>query len=318
MTHSLRWGILGTGGIAKKFAGQIQHVSHADLVAVASRTQASADAFTAEYGGKAYAGYENLLADDQVEAVYVSLPNALHCEWTVRALEAGKHVLCEKPLASNTTEAEQMFAAAEKHDRTLVEAFMYRCQPAVQKFIEMARSGAVGEIRIIRSHFTFNRSPDPTDVRYQTDLAGGALMDVGSYPINFARAIAGSEPTAMQALMHWFETGVDSYTVGSLQFGEGPLCAFTCGMCVTSDRTTYVGGSEGYLAIDMPWMSDGTFRLVREGQEQLFTEQQYDDQYALEAKVFAEVVQGAAEPWISREDSLGNMRVLDQLRQQAL
>jgi len=315
MTQPLRWGILGTGGIAKKFAGQNRSAEHSHVVAVGSRRQESAEAFTKDFGGRAVAGYQQLLEDEDLEAVYVSLPNALHCEWTIRALEAGKHVLCEKPIAANRAEAEQMFDAAERTGRVLVEAFMYRCHPAVQRFLDMARGGAVGEIRIIRSNFTFNRAEDPNDVRYQPELAGGALMDVGSYPINFSRALVGSEPTAMQVLKHCAATGVENFAVGSLQFGDdGPLAAFTCGMCVTSDRTTYVGGSEGYMAIDTPWISDGTFRIVRGDDTEVITAGGPLDQYALEAKVFGEVIRGEAVPWITREDSLGNMRVLDRLR----
>ena len=303
----LRWGILGTGGIARKFATQIQPVSHANLVGVGSRTRVAAEAFATEFGGRPYESYEQLLADDQVEALYISLPNSMHCEWTLKALAAGKHVLCEKPL-------EQMFATAHQHQRLLVEAFMYRCHPAVEKFLELAHGGAVGEIRLIRSHFTYNRPPNRADVRYQADLAGGALMDVGCYPLNFMRALAGSEPTAMHAVAHKFETGVDSYTAGCLQFGEGPLGAFTCGMCVTSDRTTFVGGSEGYMAIDMPWMSEGTFRVVRGTEQEDFRLGQLADLYAIEADRFAAAIRGEIEPFITQADTLGNMRVLDHLR----
>ena len=314
MSEPLRWGILGTGKSARKFAGQLHQSRRARLLAVGSRSADSADGFAGEFGGTGYGSYEDMLADPNVDAVYNSLPNALHHAWTIRAIESGKHVLCEKPIAATAAETEAMFDAAERTGRLLVEAFMYRCHPAVQRLITMVRDGAIGQPKLIRTHFTFNRPDSPEDVRYQPGLAGGSLMDVGCYCINLARALAGGEPTAVHAAAHLHAAGVDDYAAGTLDFDGRVLCAFTCGMTVDADRTTYVGGSDGYAAIDTPWFSDGTFTLVRAGQREVIRAEASMEQYALEAEAFAACVSGEAEPWISKSDTLGNMRVLDELR----
>ncbi|NQT14415.1 MAG: Gfo/Idh/MocA family oxidoreductase [Planctomycetes bacterium] len=316
MSNPLGWGILGTGNIARKFAAQLPESSQAKLVAAGSRSADSAGRFVEEFAGKACAGYDRLLADPDVEAVYVSLPNALHREWTIRALEAGKHVLCEKPLAVTAAEAEEMFAAAERCERVLVEAFMYRCHPAVVRLIETVRSGGIGQLKLIRTHFTFNRPEPADDVRYQPQLAGGSLMDVGCYCINLARALAGGEPTAVHAACHLHPSGVDDYAAGTLDFDGRLLAAFTCGMTVEADRTTYACGSEGYIAIDTPWFSDGTFTLVRNDERETIRAEAAIAPYALEAEAFARAVRDGAAPWITKTDTLGNLRVLDALRRQ--
>ena len=154
-TEKLRWGILGTGMIARKFAADLPSSQTGVIAATASRTQASADAFAADYGGKGIEGYQQLLADPDVDAVYISLPNGLHAEWSVAAMEAGKHVLCEKPIACNKAEAETMFAASERTGQVLVEAFMYRTTPAVKAVINLIRRGEIGDLRLMRTNFTF-------------------------------------------------------------------------------------------------------------------------------------------------------------------
>ena len=314
MTRHLRWGILGTGKIARKFAQQLPQTPRAKLVAVGSRSADSAGRFVDEFGGKACAGYDDLLDDAGVEAVYISLPNSLHHPWTIRALEAGKHVLCEKPIAANATEAAEMFDAAERARRVLIEAFMYRCQPAVSKMIETVRDGAIGQLKLIRTHFTFNRPASSEDVRYRPELAGGSLMDVGCYCINLARAIVGAEPSEMHATAHLHPLGVDDYAAGTLNFDNRVLCVFSCGMSVDADRTTYVCGTEGHLAMDTPWFSDGSFTLVGAQESRSIRAVAPMDSYALEADLFAASVQDGAEPWITKSDTLGNMRVLDELR----
>lgn len=308
----MRWGILGCGKIAGKFAGDLKHAEKQTLAAVGSRSQDRAEQFCGEHGGRGLAGYEQLLADDEVEAVYVSLPNSLHHEWSIRALEAGKHVLCEKPLATSAAEAEAMFAAARKHDRLLVEAFMYRCHPAIESLLEQVHNGAIGQVRLIRSHFTFQREASAADVRYQSELHGGSLMDVGCYPINFARAIVGSEPTEASVYLNRHALGVDQYAAGMLNF-DGVLAVFTCGMTVQADRTTFIGGSEGYLRIEDPWFSQGEYHIVRPDGVESRNLPSDKGLYALEAERFAAAVDGQP-PWITPDDSLGNMRVLDMLR----
>ena len=318
MLNPLRWGILGSGNIASTFAGQLPQCPRAEMVGVGSRSAESAERFATRFGGLAHSSYDRLLADDSVEAVYVSLPNSMHCEWTVKALEAGKHVLCEKPIASNTAEAIEMFDAARRCDRVLVEAFMYRCHPAIEKLIKMVHEGAIGQVKLIRSHFTFNQSDATEDVCFQPELAGGSLMDVGCYCINLARAVAGGEPSAMHVVAHRHSLGVDDYAAGSLDFEGQTLAAFTCGMTVDADRTTFIGGNGGYLEVDTPWFCDGTFTLVTDKGDHRQTVRAAApmEPYALEADTFAAVLRDGIAPWISESDTLGNMRVLDELRRQ--
>ena len=316
MTSPLGWGILGTGNIAGKFAEQLATAERGRLVAVGSRTRAAATAMAQRWNCRGHGSYADLLADDEVEAVYVSLPNALHHDWSLAALEAGKHVLCEKPLAATAAEAGEMFAAADRHGRTLVEAFMYRLHPAVIELLRLVhQERAIGQVKLVRSHFTFNRPARADDVRYQRDLAGGALMDIGCYAVNLIRALAGGEPRSLWAAAALHPSGVDEYAVAALEFDGPVLATLTCGMTVEADRTTFVGGSDGYLAIDSPWFSDGVIRLVREGREQVIRRGQKELLYRLEAEAFAKVVQDGEPPWITRDDSLGNLRTLDRLRE---
>ncbi len=318
MTESLRWGILGTGGIAQKFGGQLVHATRGRLHAVGSRRTQSADLFAEQFGGRPYGSYEQLLEDRDVDAVYISLPNTLHDQWAVRSLNAGKHVLCEKPIASTAERAEKMFAVAQQAQRVLVEAFMYRCHPGVQELLKLVRDGAVGEVRLIRTNFTFQRPDNAGDIRYQPQLAGGSIMDVGCYCVNLARAVADSEPVESHAFVHRHHTGVDDYAAGALAFENGALCTFTCGMTVQADRTAYVGGSEGFLAVDTPWFSEGKLVLCRDGDDcKTIQTANPRNQYALEADHFADVVIDGASPVVDAKDTIGNMRVLDQLRESA-
>lgn len=316
MTKPFSWGILGTGVIADKFAGQLTESSAGQLVATGSRTLESAERFTARHGGRAHGSYAALLADAEVEAVYLSLPNHLHHEWTLKALAAGKHVLCEKPFAINAAQAEEMFTAADRAGRVLIEAFMYRCKPVIARLLQTVRAGAIGEVRLIRSNFTFCRDVMPQDARYEPAMAGGSLMDVGAYCVNFARAITNGEPVEMRALAHLHERGVDDYAAGVLRFPGDILATFTCGMTVESDRTTYVGGTRGWLAIDFPWQTAESFLIVRGDTRETITVPMPKSIYALEADAFADAVRQGTPPWTTRADTLGNMRVLDELRRQ--
>ncbi len=317
MADKLRWGILGTGNIARKFASQLPGSNRGELVAVGSRNEESAIAFANEFGGAPRSPYEGVLADVKVDAIYISLPNSMHADWSIKALEAGKHVLCEKPIASNAADAQRMFQTAERTGKRLVEAFMYRSHPAVQRFIAMAREGAIGDLRLIRSNFTFQREASTEDVRYQTELAGGSIMDVGCYCVNFARAIAGNEPNSATAAAHLHESGVDEYAAGLLQFPDDIFCTFTSGMTTTSDLHTVVAGSGGYMRIDTPWFTNGKFTIVRGDKTETVELDPATNYYAMEADAFADHVLDGAKPSITSADSIGNMKVLDQLRASA-
>lgn len=314
----LRWGILGTGMIARKFAADLPHSATGTLVATASRQKRSAEAFAREFGGQGLSGYDKLLADPGIDAVYLSLPNGLHHDWTIRALRAGKHVLCEKPLARNADEAGAMFDAAEAAGKVLIEAFMYRAHPLVDRLIRLVRSGGIGEPRLMRTNFTFARAASPDDARYDPAQGGGSLMDVGCYCIHFARALAGAEPVSVTATAHLHPLGVDDYAAGTLTFPNGFLVTFTCGMTVVSDPGTFIAGTEGQIAIDAFWFGRDGFALKRaDGAIEKHESPPTGPIYALEADAFAAVVAGKAKPWITREDSIGNLRVLDALRRAA-
>ncbi len=311
----LRWGILGTGMIAGKFAAQLDDCPRGELIATGSRTPDSATRFAAEHGGTAHGSYGALIGDPDIDAIYVALPNAMHHAWTLCGLEAGKHVLCEKPLAANAAQAAEVFDAAQRTERVLVEAFMYRSLPLTKKAIELARSGALGEVKLIHANFSYYRDAARGDIRYQPELAGGALMDVGCYCINFARTVAGEEPTALHVEAHLHDFGVDDYAAGTLRFGDKIMATFTCGMTVEGAWTVVVAGTDGYLVLEDPWFGSGPLTVVR-GKERAVTEgTSRPGPYALEAERFAAAVFDGAPPPLTREDSLGNMYVLDKLRQ---
>ncbi len=315
MSEPLKWGILATGVIADKFAEDLKATDRGVLVATGSRSQASADRFVAKHGGRGYATYDEVLADPEVEAVYNSPPNHLHKEWTVKALRAGKHVLCEKPIALNAREAEEMFAVAEETGKVLVEAFMYRLRPVVKEILKTVHSGVLGEVRLIRSNFTFDREALKEDARYHPEWGGGSFMDIGAYSVNFCRAVAGCEPDEIHAIGHIHEYGVDDYAAGLLKFGD-KLATFTAGMTIMSDRRVFIAGTKGRIMSDQPWFEKETFELTVGEETQVIECPQGKPLYTLEAEAFADVVQNGAEPWTTKADTLGNIRTLDELRRQ--
>jgi len=313
----LRWGILGTGMIAGRFAADLPSSRSGRLAAVASRSAESATAFTKKYGGEPVTGYEALLARADVDAVYISLPNALHHEWTLAALDAGKHVLCEKPMALSEAEAREMFDRAEATGRILIEAFMYRAHPQTRLIHETVASGAIGEIRLIRTNFTFNRAASPQDARFQAGPGGGSLMDVGCYCVDFTRTLLGAEPNRVECVAHRHEFGVDDYAAGVLGFPNGALATFTCGMTVLSDQTAHIAGTEGRLEVTRFWQGKEGFSLVSpKGRVKKFSVKEKRPIYAIEADAFADVVAGAPN-WNRPENTLANLRVLEQLRRGA-
>ena len=337
MATSLRWGILGTGNIARQFVagqGPAGPGRRNVLSAVGSRNAQTAEQLAAAHRlPRAYGSYEAVVADPAVDAVYVSLPNSLHHEWTIRALRAGKHVLCEKPVAANAAQAEEMFDVADRHGRVLVEAFMYRSHPLTRAVREVVRSGQIGQLKLIRTSFCFRTTKIAGNIRFDASLSGGALMDVGCYCLNFARLFAGAEPTVAHAVGHVHESGVDDMASGVLQFPGGVVSTFTCGMAVQADNTAYVCGSEGYVEIPVPWkpprenaaysvvrstppLMDGPAKGPPASPRQTHHVTATGELYALETDDFAAAVLDGAPPAVGRADSVGNMRLLDELRKQ--
>lgn len=312
--RSFRWGILGTGRIAARFASELPRSRSGVLAATASRGAGSAAAFARTHGGEAVAGYENLLRRDDLDAVYVSLPNALHREWTLAALDAGMHVLCEKPLALDVAEAREMFRRSAQRGRILLEAFMYRAHPQTKLLFETVAGGAIGEVRLIRANFTFHREATREDARFQAGPGGGSLMDVGCYCVDLARTLCGGEPDRVRCLAHRHEFGVDDYAAGLLGFPGGALATFTCGMTVLSDQTAHIAGTEGRVEIPRFWQAQEGFSLISpSGAVERFETEETRPLYAVEADAFAAVVAGGAN-WNPAENTLGNLKALEELR----
>ena len=328
----LRWGILGTGNIATQFAQGVAGAKRSQIVAVGSRTQATADQFARAFNiPTAHDSYDALLANPDVDAVYLSLPNDMHCQWTLRALDAGKHVLCEKPFASNAPEARQMFEAADRAGLLLVEAFMYRSHPLIKAVREEIRAGAIGKLKLIRANFCYRTQVIATNIRFSPERQGGALMDAGCYCIDFAQLIAGEPPTSVQGVGHIHETGVDEYAAGTLTFANGVLASFTCGMTVQANNTAFICGDEGYIEIPIPWkppVSGAKYvvgqmtpprqdKTARKPAPPRVMEVDADRPlYALEADDFAAAVLDGAAPVMRAAESVSNMAILDELRRQ--
>jgi xylose dehydrogenase (NAD/NADP) len=229
LQRKIRWAVLSTSSIARAAViPAIQHSTNGELVAVASRDTQRARDFAAKLAiPVSYGSYDALLSANDVNAICIPLPNILHREWSIKAAEAKKHVLCEKPLAMNSAECAEMDNAARRMGVKLMEAFMYRFHPQTQKVLELLRSGAIGDLRLIHSAFTF-RVTDPANIRLQPELGGGSLMGVGCYCVNISRTIAGQEPIEVQAYANWSSTGVDNQMVGNLRFSNGLLACSEC------------------------------------------------------------------------------------------
>ena len=313
---TLRWGILSTARINESFLGGVIESGTGTVVAVASRDAARAAGYAQGNGiDRAHGSYEALLADDDVEAVYISLPNRLHMEWTRRALEAGKHVLCEKPLSRRTAEVAGAFNLAARRDRVLMEAFMYRHHPQTARLAELVASGAIGRPRIIRSSFSFVLD-DPTDVRFSRDLDGGALMDLGCYCVSGARLLAG-EVEHVTGLELIGGDGVDAAFVGSMRFPHGVLAHFDAGFVLADRHDLEIVGDEASLVVADPWrcLAPG-IELHRNGATERIAVPAANS-YALQAANFAAAVRGEAPPLLGRTDALGQARAIETLYQSA-
>lgn len=333
--NTLRFGILSTGNIARQFAqGVVGGSERASVVAVASRSKESASAFAERYGiAMSFASYDALIADPEIDAIYNALPNSMHAHWTHKALEAGKHVLCEKPLAMDANEARAMFDTAERCGRVLAEAFMYRCHPQTRAVVDAIRGGAIGEVKLIRTTFCYRTKKIDGNVRFDKQLGGGALMDIGCYCIDFARLITGASPTSVQAVGRLHGSGVDLSASGVLTYPGGAAMTFTCGMDVQASNLAQVCGTEGYIDIPVPWKptpgsaawllrtmtppkQDGGPKQGLSPLSQTISSEADRPLYALEADAFAEAVLDGAELFMPAADSLSNAAVLDELRRQ--
>ena len=321
MTTRLAWGILGTGHIAGQFAAGLNASERCHLAAVGSRQLETARPFAARHAISAvHDTYDALLADPAVRAVYVSLPNGLHHEWTVKALRAGKHVLCEKPLASNFAQAQEMFDVARQTGLVLAEAFMYRSHPLTHAIQQAVADGRIGQLKVIRTSFLFAAEKIEGNVRFDPALAGGSLMDVGCYCLSYARLFARGEPQSLLACGHLHSTGVDDYVAGAMAFSGGIVSSFACGITVRADNTAQLHGTTGYILVPLPWKppaTDAAYILIdKDGGHHTTLVSANKHLYALEADEFAATILDGTPQRVTEADSLGNQRCLDVLRRQ--
>jgi predicted dehydrogenase len=315
-TSLVKWGILSTADINRKVIPGAKASPKVDLIAVASRTQERADAYAAEWEiPRAYGTYEKLLADPEIEAVYISLPNTMHTEWSIKAVEAGKHVLCEKPFTRHPDEITQAWDAADKAGRLLSEAFMYRHNPQTKKAKELVDSGAIGELRRVRSTFSYGLY-DESNIRLRTDVEGGALMDVGCYNVSWSRWIAG-EPERVQGEAWYGPSGTDWVFTGTMRFPNDVIALFDCGTAMTNRDEVEIVGSEGSLFLDDPYhCNKPVIELRREdGVERIELER--EDSYRLELENLSDAIRGEAELLLGREDAMGQARTLEALHESA-
>jgi xylose dehydrogenase (NAD/NADP) len=309
---TVQWGVLSTARINDKFLAGVAGSTVGDVLAVASRDGSRARAYAREHGiERGYGSYEALLQDAEVEAVYISLPNSLHLEWTRRALQAGKHVLCEKPLSRRRAEVQDIFDVAERHDRLLMEAFMYRHHPQTARIVELVGSGAVGRLRLIRASFSFALR-DPQDVRLQRGLAGGALMDVGCYCVSGARLLGG-EPVAVSGTQVSGGDGVDLAFAGWLRFPDDVLAHFDAGFLFAGRHDLEVVGDEGHLFIADPWHCRRPGIDLHRGGDTERIEITTADSYRLEADNLAAAIRGRGAPLLGRADAAGQAATIEAL-----
>ncbi len=329
----VKWGIIGTGGIAQTYAAGVRASEAGEVVAVGSREISTAKAFAEKNGiARAHGSYAELIADPAVEAVYIATPHPSHAEWAIRAAEAGKHILCEKPIGMNHREGEAIFAAAKRSGVLVMEAFMYRCHPQTAKVVELIRNGTLGTIGTVQASFSFQNT-SPLDSRFWSkELGGGGILDVGCYPISFSRLVAGAaagkpfaDPVEVKAIGKLHPTTkIDVFTSAILRFESGIIAQVATGVGLFQESTARIFGSKGWLHVVEPWLPSTGGRgnvlvLHREGHEpetiQVTPEKPL---YALEADAFAKALRAGLKsvPEMSREDSLGNLFAMDLWRRE--
>jgi D-xylose 1-dehydrogenase (NADP+, D-xylono-1,5-lactone-forming) len=316
MSATVSWGFLSTANINDKLLAGAAESDRVDVIAVASRDATRAEAYARERGiERAYGSYEELLDDPDIEAVYISLPNSLHVEWSIRALEAGKHVLCEKPLSRRAMDVERAFDVAEHSGRLLMEAFMYRHNPQTAKLVELVGAGAIGRLRLVRASFSFPLA-DAENVRLNPSLDGGGLMDVGCYCVSGLRLLGG-EPEQVYGEQVLGESGVDELFTGAMRFPGNVLAQFDSGLVLPERDELETIGEEGSLFLDDPWHCKRPVIELRTagGVEEIAVEQA--DSYRLQLENMSDAIRGEAEPLLGRQDAVGQARAIEALYRSA-
>jgi predicted dehydrogenase len=321
---TLRWGVLGTASIAlKKWIPGVRSADRCEVVAVASRDREAARRAAATLGiPRSHGSYEALLADPEVDAVYIPLPNHVHAEWTIAAARAGKHVLCEKPLGLSAAEAQRMVDACRAAGTHLMEAFMYRLHPSWVAVRELVEAGRIGRLQSVQSWFSYFND-DPANIRNILEYGGGALMDIGCYSVNLSRMLFGAEPVRVQAAVRRDPaSGVDVLTSALLEFPGGGQATFTCAIRAEDDQRVHLYGSEGRITIGIPfnippdrpthvYLTHGGDPPVAPHTETLTFETA--DPYGVEAQRFAEAVLDGGSTPVPPEDAVANMRVIERI-----
>jgi xylose dehydrogenase (NAD/NADP) len=316
MGNAVNWGILSTADINQKLIPGAHESPKVKLLAVASRDKERAEEYARSWEiERAYGSYDELLADPEIEAVYIPLPNTMHVEWSIKALEAGKHVLCEKPMSRSAADVERAFETAEKDGRILSEAFMYRHNPQTRQLTQLVDDGAIGELRLIRAAFSYGLY-DAENIRLRTDVEGGSLMDVGCYCVSGSRLLGG-EPERVYGEARIGETGTEWVFTGTLRFPGDLLATFDCGTGLVDRDELEAIGSEGSLFLDDPWhCTVPTIELRKDGNvDRIGVERQ--DSYRLELENVSDAIRGEAELLLGREDGVAQARVLEALHQSA-
>ena len=314
------WGILSTAKINNLVLAGAAESEGVDVIAVASRDDAKAEAYAREKGiERAYGSYEALLEDSDVEAVYVSLPNSMHAEWSIRALEAGKHVLCEKPFARRAEQVVQAFEVAERHDRLLMEAFMYRHNPQTRRLKELVEQGAIGRLRHVRAAFSFAMDDPEVNVRNDAQLEGGALMDTGCYCVSGIRLLAG-EPERVYGERETGSSGVDVRFAATMRFPGDVTAQFDCAIVLFARGELEAVGEAGSLLLADPWHAREPLielRLAASPVQVERIETEVAQPYRLELENLSDAIRGQLEPLLGRADALGQARTIEALYRSA-
>ena len=314
----MRWGILGAARINRSLIPAIRAARGCSLEAVASRDPDRAAAYAAEWQiPRAVGSYEALLADAGIDAVYIPLPNHLHAEWTIRAARAGKHVLCEKPLAQSVAEVEAILATARDAGVHVAEAFMYRHHPQTHLVRQLVADGAVGALRFVRGVFSFTLDR-PGDVRFAPEMGGGSLWDIGCYPVSYARMLAGTEPTQVTGLAVRGPTGIDVSFAGVLSFRDGLLAAADCSFVAPFRTEVEIVGAEGTIRVARPFKpGERETIVVTRGDKTSEHTVSSPALYVSQIEDFADVVRNGTPPVVTLEDSRGNTAALVALLESA-
>jgi D-xylose 1-dehydrogenase (NADP+, D-xylono-1,5-lactone-forming) len=316
MTTPVRWGILSTADINRLAVPAMRDAQRVELLGVASRRLLRAEQFARRWAiPRAYGSYKELLDDGEIEAVYISVPNALHCQWSVAALEAGKHVLCEKPLSRRPDEVVRAYEVAARNERLLMEGFMYRHHPLIERLRGLVRDAVVGELRLIRSSHSYGLY-DLRNIRLSRRLEGGALTDVGCYCVHAARMIGG-EPEYVHADAWFGPSGTDWVLTANMRFPSNVLASFDCGTALTYREELEVVGSEGVLWLRSPWTLRSPSIEVRTAGGVEVVEAEQADCYRLEFEDLSAAIRGDGQPLLGRTDAVAQSRVLAAIEQSA-